>query len=87
MGKSGDWRGTCRPTASATKKLVAAKTIKRYDKPKTPFQRVLEADSKFVSNKKKRELKKIFDSLNPFLLREAMEKKIDKIFKKLHSSR
>ena len=69
------------------KKRVGSKTIKRYDKLKTPFQRVLEADSKYVSNSKKRELEKLFASLNPFILREAMEKKIDKIFKKLHSSR
>lgn len=67
------------------KKRVGSKTIKRYDKPKTPFQRVLEADPKYVSNEKKRELEKLFTSLNPFVLREAMEKKIAKIFKKLHS--
>lgn len=67
------------------KKRVGSRTIKRYDKPKTPFQRVLEANSNYVSNKKKRELEKLFASLNPFILREAMEKKIAEIFKKLHS--
>ena len=63
------------------KKRVGSKVIKRYDKPKTPFQRVLEADTYYVSNEKKRELQKLFDSLNPFDLRNAMEKKIAKIFK------
>ena len=63
------------------KKRVGSKIIKRYDKPKTPFQRVLEADSCYVSNAKKRELQKLFESLNPFDLRNAMEKKIAKIFK------
>ena len=63
------------------KKRVGPKTIKRYDKPKTPFQRVLEADTFYVSNAKKRELQKLFDSLNPFDLRNAMEKKIAKILK------
>jgi hypothetical protein len=63
------------------KKRVGSKTIKRYDKPKTPFQRLLEADTNYVPNAKKHELQKLFDSLNPFDLRNAMEKKIDKILK------
>ena len=63
------------------KKRVGSKIIKRYDKPKTPFQRVLEAETDYVSNDKKRQLQEIFDSLNPFELRAAMEKKIDKILK------
>lgn len=63
------------------KKRVGSKTIKRYDKPKTPFQRILESDSDYVSNSKKRELQKLFESLNPFELRNAMEKKIAKICK------
>jgi hypothetical protein len=63
------------------KKRVGSKIIKRYDKPKTPFQKVLEADTDFVPNEKKRELQKLFVSLNPFDLRNAMEKKIAKILK------
>lgn len=63
------------------KKRVGSKIIKRYDKPKTPFQRIMEADSEYVSNVKKRELQKIYDSINPFELRNIMEKKIAKIFK------
>ena len=63
------------------KKRVGSKTVKRYDKPKTPFQRVLDADTDYVLNAKKRELQRLFDSLNPFELRNAMEKKIAKILK------
>lgn len=63
------------------KKRVASKTIKRYDKPKTPYQRVLE--SKYVLASDKRKLKEQFEGLNPFKLRKAMEKKLDKIFKTL----
>ena len=59
--------------------------MKRYDKPKTPFQKILEADTYYVTNAKKRELQKLFDSLNPFDLRNAMEKKIAKIFELAHS--
>ncbi len=67
------------------KKRVGSNVIKRYDKPKTPFQRVLEADSYYVTNAKKCELQKLFESLNPFDLRNAMEKKIAKILKLAHS--
>ena len=67
------------------KKRVGSKTIKRYDKLKTPLQRIREADIFYVPNAKKRELTKLFDSLNPFDLRNAMEKKIDKILKLAHS--
>lgn len=63
------------------KKRLGSKIIKRYDKPKTPFQRIMKADSNYVSNAKKRELQKIYDLLNPFELRNIMEKKIAKIFK------
>jgi hypothetical protein len=61
------------------KKRVASKIIKRYDTPKTPYQRLIE--SKHIDLKTKEALKKQFESLNPFELRTAMEKKIDQIFK------
>lgn len=62
-----------------SKKMVASKTIKRYDSPKTPYQRLLE--SKDVSVDAKRKLKEQFEGLNPFLLRKAMEKKLKEIYK------
>ena len=61
------------------KKRVGSKIIKRYDKPRTPYQRLLESESIDLATKRK--LKEQFDSLNPFELRKAMEIKIDKIFK------
>jgi hypothetical protein len=63
------------------KKRIASKTIKRYDTPKTPYQRVLE--SPYVSDAVKQNLTNQFDTLNPFKLRKAMEKKLAKIFKLL----
>jgi hypothetical protein len=60
------------------KKQVAAKTIKRYDKPKTPYQRVLQ--SKHVPKTVKRSLKEQFEKLNPFQLRKAIDAKLKKIF-------
>ena len=67
------------------KKRVASKTIKKYDTPKTPYQRVLE--SKYVPASRKRILKEQFEGLNPFKLRKAMEKKLDKISQTLHKGR
>jgi hypothetical protein len=67
------------------KKLVEGKVIKRYDQPKTPYQRVLE--SPYVSASVKRSLKEEFDTLNPFALRKAMEDKLNVIFKILRSQK
>ena len=60
------------------KKVVASKTLKRYDKPKTPYERVLE--SKHVDPSIKRSLKEQFEKLNPFHLRKAIEAKMKRIF-------
>jgi 5S rRNA maturation endonuclease (ribonuclease M5) len=61
------------------KKRVASKTVKRYDKPKTPCQRVLESPD--ISKETKQALKELQKTLNPFVLRKAMEAKLKKIFK------
>jgi len=60
------------------KKVIASKTMKRYDKPKTPYERILE--SKNVDPKVKRALKEQFDTLNPFQLKNGIEAKMKKIF-------
>lgn len=67
------------------KKRVASKVIKRYDKPKTPYQRVLESSE--VSASYKRILKERYSKLNPFRLRKAMEKKLAKIYATTHKKR
>jgi hypothetical protein len=61
------------------KKRVASKIVKRYDKPKTPYRRIV--DSPDVSDETKRKLKEQYKTLNPFELRNAMEDKLKKIFK------
>jgi hypothetical protein len=61
------------------KKRVASKTVKRYDKPKTPCQRILESPD--ISKETKQALKELQKTLNPFVLRKAMEAKLKKIFK------
>ena len=60
------------------KQRIASKTIKRYDNPKTPYQRVM--DSPYIPPSTKKELTELFEKLNPFHLRKAMEEKMKKIF-------
>ncbi|MBI4242550.1 MAG: integrase [Planctomycetes bacterium] len=66
------------------KKVVASKTVKCYDTPKTPYQRVLESPEVPISVK--RSLKEQFENLNPFQLRKAMEKKLKKVFDIYHKN-
>jgi hypothetical protein len=61
------------------KKRVASKTVKRYDKPKTPYQRILESPE--ISTEAKHALREYYKTLNPFDLRKALEVKLKKIFK------
>ena len=61
------------------KERIDSKTIKRYDSPKTPYQRLLE--SEHVKPHIKFKLQQQFESLNPFELRSAMENKLKKIFR------
>ena len=67
------------------KKIVNGKHIKRYDTPKTPYQRVLE--SPYVAASVKRSLKEQFENLNPFRLRKTMESKLKTIFRILRSKK
>ena len=62
----------CPSVKLLSKERVASKTIKRYDKPKTPYQRILESPD--IPKETKDKLTAQFKTLNPFELREAMEK-------------
>lgn len=68
----------CPSVKLLSKQRVASKTIKRYDPPKTPYQRVME--SPLVPESTKRQLHEHSLDLNPFTLRNEMEKKLKKIF-------
>jgi len=57
---------------------LGSKTLKHYQSPKTPLQRIL--DSPHISPQTKQTLTLQLASLNPFVLRKAMEEKIKKIF-------
>jgi len=60
------------------KRRVGSRTIKILDKPKTPYQRILE--SQHIDQRTKSMLKSQYQLLNPFDLRKQMEKHLKKIF-------
>jgi hypothetical protein len=59
------------------KKRIGSKTVKKYDKPKTPYQRIMETDA--LNNKTKKELQKQHQNLDPFQLQKIMSQKIKNI--------
>ena len=59
------------------KQRIGSRIFKRHDKPKTPYQRIL--DSKFVSPHSKQILQDRFKTLNPFKLKKTIDQKIAKI--------
>jgi hypothetical protein len=61
------------------KERIRSKVIKKHDKPKTPYQRVLEADPLDVSNQAKHKLSQQLEYLDPFQLKKVIDKKIEKI--------
>jgi hypothetical protein len=61
------------------KQRIKSKIIKRHDKPRTPFARVLA--SKHVAPNTKRQLKLLKDQLNPFDLQYTVSTKIKRILK------
>jgi len=61
-----------------SKERINSKLRRRYAPPQTPYQRLLE--SRDVSKEAKQRLRKIFTSLNPFRLKEAIEQKLKIIF-------
>lgn len=65
------------------KQRVEAKIIKKYDKPCTPYQRLM--GSNHVSKEKKEALQKIYSTLNPFELRTIIKKKVDCIFRLINN--
>ena len=56
---------------------IASKTIIRYDSPKKPYQRIMESPD--IADEVKKKLTDLFQTLNPFHLRKAMEKRLRNI--------
>lgn len=63
---------------------IKGKIKKKYDIPKTPYKRLMESDKLRQTQKDK--LKKIYDSLNPALLKKNIDKKLDEL-QKIHDKK
>jgi hypothetical protein len=57
-----------------SKEKIGSNTLKRHDPPKTPYQRIMES-SRTLPNVKE-DLSKQLEKLNPFVLRETIEKRL-----------
>jgi hypothetical protein len=68
------------PTMKCVKKIkINSKYQRKFDKPKTPYQRVL--DCVDIASEKKNILKKVHQRLNPFELKRIIDKKLKRIFR------
>jgi len=80
---SGSWRlyiNFFQPSMKCIeKKRVGSKYIRKYDKPKTPYQRVMK--HKDIDQSIKNELTKLKSTLNPLILRKEIDRLVTKIFK------
>ena len=63
------------------KERVGARIKKQYEKPKTPYQRVLESSE--VSEEEKNVLRRRYENLDPFELKAAIEEKLKLFFRTL----
>ncbi len=63
------------------KKRIKSKIIKKFDQPKTPFQRIME--SEFIPVETKQRLQRIMENIDPFVLQQQMAGKITAIIKKV----
>jgi hypothetical protein len=59
------------------KERIGSQTIKKHSSPKTPYQRILE--SPLISSSVKLTLAKQFETLNPVVLRETIERQLETI--------
>ena len=75
----------CPSVKLISKERIGSKNIKRHDPPKTPYQRIME--SPHIQNAAKLSLSILLETLNPFLLRKSMDKKMKLIFSVNNSHR
>jgi len=60
------------------KERIGSKVIKKYDKAKTPYQRIMERSD--INTEIKEELKKQYESLNPVELKKQIVKLQNRLF-------
>ena len=64
------------------KRRVDATIIKKHSKPETPYQRLMQ--SEHITKEKKEDLTTTYSQINPFELKKAIQKKLNKIFSMIH---
>lgn len=67
-----------------SKERVAAKIHRKYDQPKTPYQRLME--SREIPQETKQQLQEIYDSLNPAQVKRMIDAKLDQLYR-IHQSK
>lgn len=74
------WQNLFQPSVKLKKKIrKGSRLIRRYDVPKTPFQRVLEC--KETDDKKVAELKKLLETTDPFEMSGCIDQKLQRIYR------
>lgn len=61
------------------KERAGGKIHRKYDKPRTPYRRIMESSE--VLETKKQELMMIYQSLNPAQLKRTIDKKLDELYR------
>jgi hypothetical protein len=61
-----------------SKERINGKMYKKYDDPKTPYERVLESNE--ISDEVKTKLRKQYEELNPAELKRTIDKKIHNLY-------
>ena len=75
-----DYKNFFQPVIKLKEKVrINGKIHRKYDKAKTPYQRLMESDQ--ISLKTKIRLKKKYDSLNPAELKRKIDKKLNNLYK------
>lgn len=70
------------PSQKLIKKVrIGSRYIRKYNKPQTPLQRLCACKSKNIDKNKLNRFIELFNSINPFLLSEIIDGKINNIFK------
>ena len=73
-----DWKNFFCPNMKLKEKIrVGSRIVRKYDQPKTPYQRVLESPE--ISEAVKEQLRIRYESLDPFALRERIEQKLKRV--------
>ena len=61
------------------KTRIGSKVLKKYDKPRAPYRRIIDSDA--VSEEVKEKLRRTYEELNPLSLKRQMDKLTQELWK------